>query len=133
MLLAVGDEVAPPVLPVGAELPAWATGADSASDEAAPVLPVLVLPDCEVAAPVLPDVAVGLMVTVEAPPAPPLAAPVEAPLPPTWAPAGPAAAAKARAAAAKAAATPQARFLAEDVVRLSTFTSFTATGEVRRA
>jgi aryl-alcohol dehydrogenase-like predicted oxidoreductase len=129
VLLAVGDDEAPPVLPVGPESPAWATGADSANDEAAPVLPVFVLPDCDVAAPVLPEVAVGLMVTVEAPPEPPLAAPVAAPLPPTWAPAGAAAAAKARAAAANAAATPDARCLAADLKRLSTFTSFTATGE----
>jgi hypothetical protein len=61
-------------------------------EAAEPVSPVLVLPDCAVAAPELPDLAVGVMVTVEAPPLPPLAVPVATPLPPVpvtiWAPAG---------------------------------------------
>jgi hypothetical protein len=108
-LVAVGETVAAPVPPVGPEFPAMATGADSAADDADPVAPVLVLPDWAVDEPELPDVAVGLIVTVEAPPLPPLALPVATPLPPvpptTWAPAGPAAMPRVIAAATKADAT----------------------------
>ena len=128
-LVAVGDDVAAPVPPVAPELPPAATGADSANEDAAPVSPVFVLPDCAVDAPELPVVAVGLIVTVEAPPEPPLAPPMAAPLPPVptiWAPAGPATP-KANAAARKADAT-EARY-AEDLEITFTFTSFTATGE----
>jgi hypothetical protein len=86
-----------------------ATGADAASEAAEPVAPVLVLPDWAAEEPELPDVAVGVIVTVDAPPLPPLALPVATPLPPvpptTWAPAGPAAMPRARAAATKADAT----------------------------
>jgi hypothetical protein len=73
VLVAVGLDVAAPVDPVGPELPETATGLLTADDEAGPVLPVLVALDCEDADPEFPDVATGLTLTVEPPPAPPLA------------------------------------------------------------
>lgn len=117
-LVAVGADVAPPVLPVGPESPATALGWAAAVDVAAPVAPVFVLPDWAVEAPELPLVAVGVIITVEAPPLPPLADPVATPLPPVptvWADAGLAAAAKDRAAAANAAATAERSLGADDL------------------
>ncbi len=139
-LVAVGDEVAPPVAPVPPELPDWAAGWAAAVELAAPVSPVFVLPDWALDAPEEPDVAVGLMVTVEAPPAPPLAVPVETPLPPepptTWAPAGCTAPTRAAAAMANANATSERRLAVADwagraelLVAIVTCTSFTAIGE----
>ena len=117
-LVAVGDEVAPPVPPVVPEFPDWAVGWAAAVDAAEPVSPVLVLPDWAVAAPELPDLAVGVMVTVEDPPLPPLAVPVATPLPPVpvtiWAPAGCTAPMTDAAARAKAKATSARRRAAVD-------------------
>jgi hypothetical protein len=73
VLVAVGLDVAAPVDPVGPELPETATGLLTADEAAGPVLPVLVALDCDDADPELPDVATGLTLTVEPPPAPPLA------------------------------------------------------------
>ncbi len=56
--------------------PLRAAGLAATVEEAAPVRPVLVALDWEVASPVVPQVAVGVTVVVAAPPAPPLAAPV---------------------------------------------------------
>ena len=134
LFVAVGLEVAEPVAPVGPEPPEAAAGWEAAVEEAEPVSPVLVLPDWAVAAPELPDVAVGLMVTVEAPPLPPLAEPVATPAPPVpvtiWAPAGRTASISAAAANRKATATEAARRAAAgmaDVVE-TTFTLFTTIG-----
>ena len=77
-----GLEVATPVAPVVPELPEPATGAERAALVAAPVLPVLVLELEARAPPESPLVAVGVKVVVEAPPAPPPAAPVATELPP---------------------------------------------------
>jgi hypothetical protein len=71
-LVAVGFEVAAPVLPVLPELPDTATGLLTADEDAGPVFPVLVALDCDFAAPELPDVATGVALTVEPPPEPPL-------------------------------------------------------------
>jgi CubicO group peptidase (beta-lactamase class C family) len=140
-LVAVGAEVAPPVLPVGPELPDWARGWDAAADEAEPVSPVLVLPDWALEAPELPLVAVGLTVTVDPPPLPPLALPVATPLPPvpvtTSAPAGPAPRKRAPATRRAAIAAEEARLAAMDALDIAgvlesrvTFTSFTAMGKL---
>jgi hypothetical protein len=72
-LVAVGFDVAEPVPPVFPEFPDTATGLLTADDDAGPVLPVLVALDCDEADPEFPDVATGLTLTVEPPPAPPLA------------------------------------------------------------
>jgi len=111
-LVAVGLDETAPVFPVGPESPATALGSAAAVDVATPVSPVFVLPDWAVEAPELPLLAVGLTVTVEAPPLPPFAVPVATPLPPLpvpvptiWADAGPAAIATDSAAVANAAAT----------------------------
>jgi len=73
VLVAVGLDVAAPVDPVEPELPETATGLLTATDVAAPVLPVLVALDCDEEDPEFPEVATGLTLTVEPPPAPPLA------------------------------------------------------------
>jgi len=73
VLVAVGLDVAVPVLPVFPEFPDTATGLLTADDDAGPVLPVLVALDCDFAEPESPDVATGLTLTVDAPPEPPLA------------------------------------------------------------
>jgi len=72
VLVAVGLDVAAPVLPVFPELPETATGLLTADEEAGPVLPVLVALDCDFAGPELPEVATGVTLTVAAPPEPPL-------------------------------------------------------------
>ena len=140
-LVAVGDEVAPPLPPVVPELPDCATGCAAAVEAAGPVSPVFVLPDCALAPPEEPDVAVGLMVTVDAPPLPPFAVPVATPLPPVpetiWAPAGRTAPITAAAASAKAKATSDLRRAVADSAAaledIVTFTSFAAMGKFRLA
>jgi hypothetical protein len=87
VLIAVGLDVAAPVAPVDPELPDTAMGADTALDEAGPVLPVLVALDCEDDDPELPEWATGVATTVELPPEPPLALPTATLEPPTAAPA----------------------------------------------
>src|SRR5207253_5783018 len=83
VLVAVVLELAAPVAPVAPELPDWATGFERAFEVALPVAPVLVALDWALAAPVDPVVAVGLTLTVELPPLPPLADPAPTLLPPT--------------------------------------------------
>jgi len=137
VLVALGDEVAPPVPPVVPEFPDWATGCAAAVEDAGPVSPVLVLPDWEVAPPEDPEVAVGLMVTVDAPPPPPFAVPVDTPAPPVpetiWAPAGRTAPITAAAASANAKATSDLRRAVADSAAvlddLVMCTSFTAMGK----
>jgi hypothetical protein len=96
-----------------------AAGCDAAADVADPVSPVFVLPDWALAAPEFPVFAVGVMVTVELPPLPPLALPVATPAPPVdvtiWAPAGRTARIRAAPATRKANAHDAARRAAGDV------------------
>jgi hypothetical protein len=140
VLVAVGDEVAEPVPPVAPEPPDWAAGWAAAVEAAGPVSPVFVLPDWALDAPELPLVAVGLMVTVEPPPLPPLAVPVATPLPPvpdtSWAEAGRTAPTTEAAASAKANATSARRRAvtdlpgsAEVLEYIVTLTSLPAIGE----
>lgn len=78
----VGPDVADPVAPVLPELPDTATGAENALDSALPVLPVLVELDWAEAEPELPVLELGLTVTLEPPPLPPLADDAATLLPP---------------------------------------------------
>ncbi len=73
VLVAVGLDVAVPVLPVFPEFPDTATGLLTADDDAAPVFPVLVALVCDDADPVFPDLETGVTLAVDAPPEPPLA------------------------------------------------------------
>lgn len=75
VLTAIGLDVAAPVPPVAPEFPETATGLLTALEMALPVGPVLVALDCADALPVFPDVAMGDVLTLTPPPAPPLAAP----------------------------------------------------------
>ena len=82
VLAAVALTLAGPVVPVAPELPETPTGLAVADEEASPVSPVLVALDCDVLAPEAPLVAVGVAVTLAAPPAPPSASAVATVLPP---------------------------------------------------
>jgi hypothetical protein len=139
--VALGEEVAVPVPPVAPEPPDWAVGWAAAVDDAAPVSPVFVLPDWAFEAPESPLFAVGLMVTVELPPLPPLAVPVATPLPPvpdtSWADAGRTAPTSDAAASANAKATSARRRAVDDVPGsaevlecIVTFTSLPAIGKL---
>jgi hypothetical protein len=151
VFVAVGFDVAEPVPPVAPDPPEVAAGCDAAPDVADPVSPVFVLPDWALAAPEFPVFAVGVMVTVELPPLPPLELPVATPAPPVdvtiWAPAGRTARIRAAPATRKANANDATRragvdgpvitavlvrtaFLAGTAVLVGTGTTlFTATGK----
>ncbi len=81
-LVAVGLDVASPVLPVLPVSPVTAVGDETAVDVAAPVAPVLVALDWAVDAPEAPEVATGSWMTVASPPAPPLVEAMVTALPP---------------------------------------------------
>jgi len=65
------DDVAGPLEPVLPEVPDVDCGLDSPTDEAGPVLPVLVALDVACEVPLSPEPAVGVAVTVAPPPLPP--------------------------------------------------------------